>query len=212
MRRTVGALLTAAALLAVPVPANAGGPTSVLITDPTTGAASALYYTDSRYAELDRLLQAGEPTDEPEGQLGSRQYTVTWMLHDVQVWRTDSVYPDARGGPLVMTSVENFETGSMRSPAWTRLTDGKPIAQLLGDVLGSKSSGLMAARPASPPVIEERIVTETETVWFSLEGWRWVLPGLLLGLVAGAGIALRRRPIAEPRRMLVDRRPAAHLS
>jgi len=202
MRRTVGALLAAAALLAVPAPAQAGGPTSVLITDPTTGSASALYYTDNRYVELDRLLQTGEPIAEPAGQLGATQFTVTWMIHDVQVWRFHTVYPDARGGPLVRTSAQDFETGTFEESTWIRPADGNAIASLLDSVLEGKGPVIAPAKQASTPVVEERVVTETE--WFSLEGWRWALPGLLFGLIAGGVLAFRRRPGDEQRRVLVD--------
>ncbi|HSV40218.1 MAG TPA: hypothetical protein VLI04_15770 [Nocardioidaceae bacterium] len=211
MRRTVGALLAAAALLVVAVPAQAGGPTSVLITDPTTGAATALYYTDSRYAELDRLLQAGEPATDPAGQLGARHYTVSWLVHDIQVWRTHSVYLDARGGPLIATSVEDFETGVAGSPTWIRATEAKAIEALVGNVLEGKGPVLAPAKAdPAPPVVEERLVTET--AWFSLDGWRWALPGLLAGLIGGVAVAARRRPDAEPRRLLVDGTPEAGLS
>jgi cytochrome c-type biogenesis protein CcmH/NrfF len=45
------------------------------------------------------------------------------------------------------------------------------------------------------------------TRWFSLTGWRWVAPGLLLGLGLGLVVARRDSRDDEPHQVLVDREP-----
>ena len=187
MRRLLIAVLIALSVaLAVP-PASAGGPTSVMITDPASGRAAALYYSDSRYADLEAMLAAGTTVEgEPPGPRGDA-VNLTWMLHEVEPWRHQQVYPDADGGPLVVTY--GTETmGNADQVTWSRLTDRDRLVALLDRVLLSRATPSTAEveAPAPEPVVVERAVTETETVWFSLTGWRWLVPGLVIG----AGIAL----------------------
>jgi anti-sigma-K factor RskA len=69
-----------------------------------------------------------------------------------------------------------------------------------GEAPGLVSETLAAS---VPPAAEPRTVTETE--WFSLSGWRWVVPGAVLGLLVGVAAARVRRTRAdEPRQVLVD--------
>jgi hypothetical protein len=72
---------------------------------------------------------------------------------------------------------------------------------------GVSSPAASAADPASAPeqVVSETVVTET--AWWSLTGWRWLVPGLLLG--AGVALLLTRTRARdnEPRQALVDVAP-----
>jgi len=122
MRRLlVIVLIIVSVALAVP-PASAGGPTSVMITDPASGRATALYYTDSCYAEIEALLAAGETVEgEPPGRRGG-VVNLTWMVHDVEPWRSQQLYPDAAGGPLVVTHGTEIMATKPRSPG-----PGSPI-------------------------------------------------------------------------------------
>lgn len=191
-------LLAAAALFAVPMPARAGGPTSVLITDPSTGRASGLHYGQPAYGELERLLQEGEPLPTPGRDLGGSSYTLTWMVHDVTPWRVQFVRPDARGGPIVGTQAMNHDGQIEEDLTWLRLDDGTAVTQLLEATLSFAGP----PRRAPEPTVVERVVYEQTTDWFSLAGWRWVLPGALAGLLLG-GLAGRRRD-DDPRRTLTD--------
>lgn len=109
MRRTrlllclLGAVVSALAAtgLALAAPARAGGPTSVMLVGPGTGSVAALYVTDPRYEELMRLvgggdLPSGTPLPEDAGPYpdGASQVSVTWLVHDVQVWRVDRILLD----------------------------------------------------------------------------------------------------------------------
>lgn len=204
MRRLLALLalaLSATVLLTPPV--SAGGPTSVLITDPSTGQATALYYSDPRYAQLEELLAGGEPLDgEPDG-LGGHALNLTWMAHDVSPWKSQRLHLDAEGGPVVVTY---DQLGSGRT-TWARPATGQAVlllAEQLLDGTGAPAAA-PAAAPAPDPVTIERTVTET--AWYSLSGWRWGVLGLLLGagtvLVAVRGRSRER----EPRQALVDVAP-----
>jgi hypothetical protein len=204
MRRILAIIVLAAtAALVAPIPAEAGGPTSVILTRPTSGEAAALYYTDARYTELERLLDAGTPVaDPPSAQAGTPTYNLTWFIHDVNPWRVDQVYFDVQGGPWVATR-QGFD-GLSEHVAWRRVSEGKALSMLLEELLGASSSGLTL--PTTPAPADRTVeVPRTETTWFSLTGWRWVAPGLLLGLGVGLVAARRASGSTGPRQVLVDR-------
>lgn len=91
-------MLGAAGVLSVVAagPAAAGGPTSVLLASPYSDSATALYYTDNDYAELASLLGGqdlpGSPAQAPAYAAGAPYVTVTWLTHDVMVWRLDRIF------------------------------------------------------------------------------------------------------------------------
>lgn len=194
MRRLLTLLVLAlSTTLALATPAHAGGPTSVLITAPSSGEATALYYSDPAYTELDRLVSGATPLDGEPADLG-RGVTATWMIHDVSPWRTQQLYPDAAGGPVVATD----------GGGWARVKEGKALQVLLDSALEPGATTVVTAA-APEPVVQERVVTETP--WWSLAGWRWAVLGLLVG--AGA-VLLVRRP-AGARQPLVDLDPGAEV-
>lgn len=196
MRRLLLLLVALVPLLLTTPPAGAGGPTSVLLTDPATGEAAALYYSDDAYAELDRLLAGGERLDgEPSG-LGASALNVTWLVHDVEPWRTQQLYLDAEGGPVVRTD----------DAGWTRPAEGKALQHLVEGVLAGSGVAVTTATAAAPdPVVTERVVTET--AWWSLTGWRWLVPGVLLGAGAVLLAARGRSRDREPGQVLLDVSP-----
>jgi hypothetical protein len=87
--------------------ALAGGPTSVLLVSPTDEYATGLYNSDPEYGMLEELL--GEPstgaasTASDASLTGSDYVTVTWLIHDVTVWRIDRVFLPAKGEPVIVT-------------------------------------------------------------------------------------------------------------
>lgn len=211
MRRLLALLaLAVSATVILTLPAAAGGPTSVLVTDPATGAATALYYTDPAYDELDRLLAGGETLDSEPSGLGASSVNLTWLIHDVEPWRTQNLFLDAEGGPVVVTYGSEV-MGDPGTATWSRVTEAKALTLLADQVLSSDApasdpaAAPADAPPAPDPVVTERVVTET--AWYSLDGWRWLVPGLL----AGAGIALllsrARSKDTGPRQVLVDVEP-----
>ncbi|WBB63622.1 hypothetical protein O7599_14320 [Streptomyces sp. WMMC500] len=140
-RLTAPAAATAAALAlaaGLATPAAAGGPTSALLVNGGSGDAAGLYATDPRYAALDKAIgEAGAQIDPllTEAELGgadARQITVTWLRHDVDVWRVDTLYPDARGGAVVSRGTPE-ERGTAQT--WRRVEHPGRLGALL-DRLG----------------------------------------------------------------------------
>lgn len=205
MRRILAiALLALAAATGLPSAAHAGGPTSVLVTQPGV-AAAGLYYNDAAYDDLLRML----PKDETRGgeELppgGGVSYNLTWMVHDFMPWRYDHVNVYGDGTAWVTTTFSTDGTAG-----WQPVGEGTELSDLLTSVLadgptpsatGETAATTTQAAPAAP-----RTRTVTETEWFSLSGWRWVVPGALLGLLAGVAAARARRTHdEEPRRVLVE--------
>lgn len=98
MRASIRALLVAlgitALILAVAPAAEAGGPTSVLIVWPGQDTATALYRSDPEYQVLQDAI--GEPSGGQGDNLAQMPsagdyVTVTWLIHDVSIWRTDRI-------------------------------------------------------------------------------------------------------------------------
>ncbi len=139
----------------IAAPAVAGGPTSVLLVSPDSGRTASLYATDPDYSVLAGLLGAAVDGDVPaepstadaEAQASGAGVTVTWLIHDVQVWRVDRIYPQAAGGPWVATQVSAGGpalTGDTPT-TWHVVTRGKELEALLDRL------GLDAAAPTPPP-------------------------------------------------------------
>jgi hypothetical protein len=210
-----------AALLPVAAagPAAAGGPTSVLMSSPALGRTSSLYTADAGYQALADYVDAfdsgtgrpGEPTAHAVGDA----VTLTWLIHDVSVWRVDRIYADATGGPWISTQeVLGGTTDVWSAPVrWHRsdqpkallallaahgLTDGSELpAGSAGDVT---AEGSVAAGPDEPtgggvdePARTARASTPAESSGTS--PWVTLLVGLLVGSAATAGgaVLLARR-------------------
>ena len=80
MRRILAiALLALTAVTGLPATAHAGGPTSVLVTQPGVTAAG-LYYSDEAYDALLALLPADETRGEAQPPGGGVSYNLTWLV------------------------------------------------------------------------------------------------------------------------------------
>jgi hypothetical protein len=191
-------------------PAAAGGPTSAFLSIPGAGSTASLYYTDPEYGELSDLVGITGPAPSEQGSGGHEAgpgVTVTWLIHDVQVWRVDRIYLDAEGGPWIATQTSMDEPIWESPVIWHRPTDGKRLADLL-DGLGlgdgasknSSSDGVAGApvpdnsdTTATPPAeVDAQPAAADESTWLASAGWA------LGGLVGGALLTLawtRRRPV-----------------
>jgi len=212
MRRVLLAvLLMTGAILMGAAPADAGGPTSVLLTNPGQGQATALYYSDPRYAELESLLHGASETG-AKPPAGATYLNVTWLIHDAYIWRTDQVFLDGSNQVMVASTLEDSSgSTSIRlnkadSAAFVALASS--LGLMKPGVGQPGTSGEVAAvAPEAEPAAAPAPVVREETRWFSLSGWRWAVPGLLIGLVAAVVVRGRRSAPADPRHELIDGSP-----
>src|SRR3954452_19941002 len=197
----IAALLTAATV-AVAAPSSAGGPTSVLLVNSASGRAAALYATDPRYQRLSDLLGAlnGSPAStEPEPANGagnslvdSGAINVTWLVHDVQVWRVDRIYLD--GGGALVASQSDLSGGSAldAEPVWHRPSDAKGLVALLNGLglgaAGGPTSAVPSRASSAVPAAPEQAQTPATTT-NGVTGPFWGFAGALVGagLVLGLG-------------------------
>jgi hypothetical protein len=134
----LGVVLCALTCLAGPAKAWAGGPTSVLLVSPERQRATALYHTDARYERLVEALQAY--ADGPGGSvhapasvsLGSPDdVRLTWMIHDMAVWRVDRIHHTASDGIWVQTLTVDPDRSSdvfSRPGHWQRPANSADLA------------------------------------------------------------------------------------
>ncbi|MDQ0941270.1 hypothetical protein [Streptomyces sp. V1I1] len=209
----LAALVTVLALTWVLAPgAVAGGPTSVLITSPESSETASLYYSDTDYTALLNLLGDGPTkgqTDRPPSldmAVDARQINVTWMVHDVQPWRVDRVYPRDRAGAVWIHTAREMES---QRGYWHQARQPAGLSGLFKKLglMGKKSGGAgvaeyppawddgqaqdqgqsqQEAEPATAPAAAPASDGTTT-------GWWWAIPGL----AAGAALTLVLRPLAS---------------
>lgn len=214
--RRLAALATVLALTWIFAPsAVAGGPTSVLLTSPESSQTASLYHSDKDYLALTVLLGA-EWSSTAQGQketppsldmaVETRQINVTWLIHDVQPWRVDRVYPGGKADLVWIHTSTDFETST---GSWHKAERPKELSRLLTKLglMGEKSSG---SGPVFPPAWEqeqretEQHETERQAAVASTDsgsgsgsnagvtGWWWAIPALAAGTVLG----FMARPLA----------------
>ncbi|MDX2849954.1 hypothetical protein [Actinacidiphila glaucinigra] len=228
-----GVTVTAlAAVIGGSGPAAAGGPTSVMLVAPGSGKAAGVYASSPDYRELEQSI-GNEPKEEAPKSLSDvmndrhREVTLTWLVHDVSVWKVDFVYPDGPGGAWVH-SRSATEKGLPEQGVWRRAARTDELRALLGRLgLMESDKGLGMSAPDYPLGPDDATVAE-ETAAAAprasdaaraaaagdgggADGWWLSLPGLGAGLlVGGAGtfLVLRRisgrTPEEGPRQELVD--------
>lgn len=217
------AVLTGLLVLAGTGPASAGGPTSVMLVQPDTGRSAALHTTQPTYQVLSDLVQTTAAlTDRdagPDAHTSGTAVRITWLIHDVQVWRVDEVFIDASGGPWIATR-ENWDGNPLEGDrVWHRSAAPGRLLQLLADlkVLDPKAPlvdyhpSVPAPQPeaeAAAAAASAEVAASADNDRLALSGWRWVLPGLLAGALL-TYLAIRLSPAWQrrstgPRWELVD--------
>jgi hypothetical protein len=220
----IAALLTAGTVL-VAAPSSAGGPTSVLLVNPATGRAAALYTTDPRYTRLSSLLDAsygppaaGErpPGTGPGSLVDSGGINVTWLIHDVQVWRVDRVYLDAKTAMIATQSDFSGRSVFDAEPVWHRASNPQEVAALLKELgLGADRAPASAAPyppDAAAPAAFEQTPTPpaASTTGSGSSGLWWALAGAVAGAVLVLGLnRLRSTRRREPDEALDADLPAS---
>ena len=208
--------------------ATAGGPTSVIIVNPSTGVANALYYDDADYRILhDALAPAsGMSVERPaalDSGTGHSAINITWLVHDVEVWRIDQVRVDLKYVWVKTTTIAGpapYEADSQ----W-HVAAGPDAAIGVLDRLGVLSgelkasggwelteSGPEAAAPAghddaaAAPDVRQRTSSAPPVV----PAWPWLVAataiGLAVGVLARPAVAayVRARRERAPRQQLLD--------
>jgi hypothetical protein len=224
-------VVVVAALAVVPAlfggVANAGGPTSVLVVSPQNGNAAGLYYSDPEYDRLMTVLGGDAPgaavtasNQQPAG-YGPEYVTVTWLIHDVMIWRIDRVFlaPDP-GEMWVVTQFADAEGGTAgpadgmfpgqtggATAVWHRPADPAALSTLLAD-LHVTSTGAVEVVASS---VAAGVSSGTGDPSGDPSGgvgsaWWAALAGLGIGVVA-AIVALRALP-GWQRRVLAPSTPA----
>ncbi len=232
MRRYRTALTAATALtlaslaLLAAGPAHAGGPTSVLLVVPGAGATASLYTGDGDYETLARDVgafsgtgTAGEVDGSGTEHASGPEVTLTWLIHDVTVWRVDRVYLDAAGGPWIATQWDASGDGSIGSaaPVWHTAVDAKELAALLHRLgvagVPDAGPGPASTSPDQPDVTSGQKATDTtsgaappatqpaaDASGPDAGMLGWGLGGIALGValtLAAGRVGRRSRPVAD---------------
>ncbi|MET0136148.1 MAG: hypothetical protein ABW215_21405 [Kibdelosporangium sp.] len=200
------AVMSAVFLVLVP-PALAGGPTSVLITNPAGSKAAGWYTSQAEYQALSTALgenpqvSAKDAPSDLRGGPGSNAINVTWLIHDVRVWRVDRVFLDYPGGPWIVTNTnmggpldpgeQRGEQGGERGVVH-RPSDPAALPALLARLLNTELSN--STGPAQQASL---LPISTPTPLPAQGAWNW--GSALLGVAGGVllmtvvQLALRRR-------------------
>ena len=228
VRPVLMALAAATAALALSTGyAAAGGPTSVLIVNPVTGETGALYVTDRNYQVLqDSLAPAPGISVERPPQLsaghGTPAINITWLIHDVSVWRVDRVRLDLKYVWVQTDMLAEGTTPFDGSGEWHVAADADAVLGVLDDLgvlsdtgptdvskaaAGSLGGTGQTGVNASAAAAADQPVTSTPAP--SLPGWQWIAGAAAGGIALGAigrptVAAILRRRESGPRQQLVD--------
>ncbi|HZA29938.1 MAG TPA: hypothetical protein VE462_00275 [Propionibacteriaceae bacterium] len=151
------ALLAAVSWFAAAQSASAGGPTSVLLASPQTGRVAALYHTDSAYDRLADAVGAFESgtgsTDKPAAVPDdpSGEIRLTWLIHDMRIWRIDRVHVTTEDGIWMQTVVRTDGSGEVLDlpGTWHRPVDPEALAAAVRDAGLEKTSAADDNRSSS---------------------------------------------------------------
>jgi hypothetical protein len=175
--------------------AHAGGSTSVLVVTPSAERATGLYHTDSRYQELSQAVGGGQ--DEHSGSLSQpasveldqgMDVRLTWLVHDVRVWRTDGIYLTRSDGVWIntLTDLDPGRGNLFDQPGrWYQPKDDAALLAVL------KSSGILTSSVAPPVDSSPRALPAEPAAAVASAAQLPVIPVAIIVVVAGlAGLVL----------------------
>jgi hypothetical protein len=183
--------------------AYAGGPTSVLLVNTDRARVHALYLTDAAY---DRLAAAvgdadGASTPPPGVAEGVKDVVkLTWLIHDVTVWRLDRVMLTRNDGIWIETALKLPEDHD--TARWHRAHDDQALTALLS---AAGLLGKQAQPPDDSPASTTPAVADGTSAAATVAAPRRPILGIVAaglgGLVVGAlgGVMLRSRAARPPR-------------
>jgi hypothetical protein len=156
-------LLAAASWAGTAGLAHAGGPTSVLIVSPSAHRATGLYRTEPGYQDLIKAIGGdGQPSgsiSEPARvDLGDdKEVRLTWMVHDVSVWRIDRIYITRSDGIWINTMTDQEGGNPLDQPgSWHRPQNDAALLAVLkssGILTSSVAPGVDSSSQASPGAV-----------------------------------------------------------
>ena len=182
--------------------AAAGGPTSLLITSPSNQRTSSAYTGDARYERLAAAVgvNTGAGVEQPtsgesppagiDSGFGS-EIRLTWLIHDMSVWRVDRVY-FVGDGVWINTTQDYFDTDEPDDGIWHRAAEPAPPSE----------PAQSAERTSSTAPAEQAAVTAGGPPPTGLIGAGFGVLGLGLGIGATL-LALRLRRGARPDRVVL---------
>jgi hypothetical protein len=190
--------------------AYAGGPTSVLLVNTDRARVHALYRTDAAY---DRLAAAVGDADgastPPLGVAGDSndQVKLTWLIHDVMVWRLDRVVLTRNDGIWIETMLTLPEDDD--TARWHRAHDDQALTAMLSAVglLGAHAQPPGDSSASATPALTRPAVADgtsaADGVSATAPGWPilGIVAAGLGGLMVGAlgALVLRPRTARTPR-------------
>jgi len=183
--------------------AYAGGPTSVLLVDPSAGRAAALYHSSTGYEQLVAAINAyGSDlgsVDRPDSvsETANDAYRLTWLIHDMTIWRIDRIYPTADDGLWLQTVADEGGGDPFAQPGrWHRVKNPEALTAVL------TSAGLTdAAAPEANADDDSAATTAASTVPAGTGAGPIALAGLAGLLLGAAGGMLGRRARAGSERV-----------
>jgi hypothetical protein len=211
--RVLGVLILVAVSVLAGRPAAAGGPTSVVLSEPGTGRMAALHASGTDYTELANYVGAfgtpgGSAPSEKPTQSGPL-ITMTWLIHDVSPWRVDRVY---LGGGEVWLATQTSMEGDLGSQTetWKQVSDREGLLALLTKVgVNPLDRGPAASAPAAAPAEASAPAPATAPPAAAPDadpqGWTWAL----VGLVAGAVLTVTGEHLWSRRRRPAGASPSA---
>ena len=187
--------------------AYAGGPTSVLLVNTDRARVHALYVTDAAYDRLAAAVgdTAGASTPPPGVAQGVKdQVKLTWLIHDVTVWRLDRVVLTRNDGIWIETALKLPEDDD--TARWHRAHDDQALTALLSAAgLLGKQAQPPGDSPASTTPAVANGTSAAATVAAPGRPILGIVAAGLVGLVVGALGALMLRPrAARPPRVTLS--------
>lgn len=192
--------------------AQAGGPTSAIVVSPSANHATAIYYSDSAYDALMSGIgsEVTGPASPPKGAGMGDAITVTWLIHDVSVWRVDRIFHQSTGTIWIATGYVDGSAAPAdeaqadvppgpwpaATPVWHKAADSAALRAVIGSlgVLNSASKPTSAPTPAAES--PSAVVPVAAAGSGEVDGLWWGAGGLVLG--AAAVVGLTRRTKREP--------------